>query len=399
MSRKAKILVICDYYLPGFESGEAVRTLANMVDRLGDRFDFRIITRDHDGSAVRTSYTSVKIGEWNKSGNAQVYYLSKDQVRAGALRKLIHETDADAVYLNSFFARLTILYLMLLRLRRIKQKPLIMAPEGEFSPGALSLGSSKKRAYIAGAKALLLSSKFIWKAASESEKSEISDVFGNQFEILVAPNMPPQMIYPDFKHTLKPPKKAGTARMVFLSRFMRKKNFNWLLDKLGPVEGELAFDIWGTLEEPDYWAECQRIADRLPANIRVESKGPISHELVSQTLAEYDFFVLPTLGENFGHVFIEAFASGVPVITSDRTPWRDLAEKGIGWDIPLEDPTAWNRAIQRCVAMDDTAYQSMSGKARSFAVEWLSDPEIERTNIEILNKAVTGWMYGAEPPA
>ena len=37
------ILVICDYYLPGFESGGAMRTLVNMVDRLGNNLEFKII--------------------------------------------------------------------------------------------------------------------------------------------------------------------------------------------------------------------------------------------------------------------------------------------------------------------------------------------------------------------
>jgi len=383
MPRKPKILIICDYYLPGFESGGAVRTLANMVERLGDRFDFRVITRDHDGSSVRTSYTTVKIGEWNEVGNAKVYYLSKNQVRAGSLKKLIDETDADAVYLNSFFARLTILFLVLLKLRRIRPKRVIMAPEGEFSPGALSLGAAKKKTYIAGAKALLLSNNFTWKAASDSEKGEITDVLGDHLDIRVAPNMPPRMIYPKFEPTAKPAKKARTARMIFLSRFMRKKNFNWLLANLGPVEGSLIFDIYGTLEEPDYWAECQRIAAKLPVNIKVESKGPVPHESVSETLAKYDFFILPTLGENFGHVFIEAFASGLPVIVSDRTPWRGLAEKGIGWDIPLES-AEWTRVIQRCISMTPDEHQQMSARTRAFAVEWLSDPEIERSNIEVL---------------
>ena len=388
MTARPTILIICDYYLPGFESGGAVRTLANMVERLGYRFDFRIITRDHDGSAVLTSYSTVRIDEWNQVGNAHVYYLSKDQIRAQKLKRLIVEVNPDAVYLNSFFARLTILFLVLLKFRRIAKKPVVMAPEGEFSLGALSLRASKKRAYIAAAKAILLSSNFTWKAASESEKTEIINVLGNKLDIHVAPNMPPRMIFPDFDQSEKPQKKSGSARMIFLSRFMRKKNFNWLLEHLGPIDGQIEFDIYGTLEEDDYWAECQRLASKLPTNIKIVSKGPIAHEKVSETLAKYDFFILPTLGENFGHVFIEAFASGLPVITSDRTPWRDLTRKGIGWDIPLENPTEWTRVIGRCVAMDDSEYQRMSRNARSFAVDWLSDPEIERTNIGVLSKAL-----------
>ncbi|MEQ1605248.1 MAG: glycosyltransferase family 4 protein [Pyrinomonadaceae bacterium] len=388
MPKRPTILIICDYYLPGFESGGAVRTLANMVDRLGEIFDFRIITRDHDGSAVKTPYTTVDISEWNQIGNAKVYYLSKEEIRARTLTKLINESAADAIYLNSFFSRLTIIYLTLLRFRRIEKRPTIMAPEGEFSPGALSLNPLRKKLYIANARVLLLSKSFTWKAAADEEKEDIVRVFGRSLDIHVAPNMPPKMIYSGYDQSTKPAKEADEARMIFLSRFMRKKNFNWLLEHLRGIEGKLSIDICGTLEEKDYWEECRRIAATLPKTISIKSLGPIPHEQVSETLARYDFFVLPTLGENFGHVFIEALASGVPLIISDRTPWRGLATKRIGWDLSLEHPSEWSKVVQTAVSMDNGEYRQMSAAARKFAVEWLSDPEIERSNIAILNASL-----------
>ena len=388
MSEKPIILVICDYYLPGFESGGALRTLVNMVDRLGDRFDFRIITRDHDGILVRTPYTTVKIGEWNRVGKADVYYLSKDQIRSKTLISLINEVSPAAIYLNSFFSRLTILVLTLLKLRRIRPFPVILAPEGEFSPGALSLSPLKKRLYISQAKILRLLKNFVWKAASESEKKDIETVLGKGLHILVAPNMPPRMIYQEFEQTAKPVKAAGHARLIFLSRFMRKKNFNWLLEPLGSVNGDISIDIYGTIEEEDYWAECRRIADTLPRNITIRAKGPVEHENVSATLAKYDFFILPTLGENFGHVFIEALASGCPLIISNTTPWRNLAQAGVGWDLSLDKPQQWIEVLNECAAMDNDEYQKISARARDFAVQWLSDPAIETSNIQVLEAAL-----------
>jgi glycosyltransferase involved in cell wall biosynthesis len=381
-----KILIIADYYLPGFESGGAARTLANMVERLGDRFDFRLICRDHDGVFNRESYTSVNIGEWNTVGNAQVYYLRKDEVKAGRLRQLLNETGPDAIYLNSFFSRLTIFTLALLKFRRINKTKLILAPEGEFSPGALEINSLKKSLFIPNAKAFLLSNDIIWKAASESEKLEITNRLGPGLDIRVAPNMPPRIIFPEYDQTKKRLKQSGEARMVFLSRMMRKKNLNWLLEKLGPIKGSLTMDIYGTLEEPDYWAECQRITAALPPNVSVNYKGKVAHDRVSATLFEYDFFLLPTLGENFGHVFIEALASGLPLIISDRTPWRRLEEKAIGWDLPLEDEKAWIKAVQTAVEMPGDEHAQMVASARKFALVWLLSPEIERANVEVLSK-------------
>ena len=41
---KPKILVFCDFYLPGFKSGGGMWTVVNLVDRFHDRFDFFIVT-------------------------------------------------------------------------------------------------------------------------------------------------------------------------------------------------------------------------------------------------------------------------------------------------------------------------------------------------------------------
>ncbi len=381
-------MVICDYYLPGFESGGALRTLANMVDRLGDRFDFRMITRDHDGTKILTPYTTVKIGEWNRVGKAKVYYLAKSQIRPRTLIKLIDEVSPKAIYLNSFFSRLTILTLTLLKLRRIRHVPIILAPEGEFSPGALTLRPFKKRLYISQAKFLRLFPNLVWKASSNAEKNNIEEVLGRGLDIHIAPNMPPQMIFENYAQADKPMKAAGEARLIFLSRFMRMKNFNWLLEHLKSVNGKVSIDICGTIEEADYWKECRRIADTLPSNISIEAKGPVPHEHVSATLAKYDFFILPTLGENFGHVFIEALASGCPLIVSDRTPWRNLEKKGTGWDLPLERPDEWITVLNKCVRMSNDDYQKMSATTRAFAIKWLSDPEIEKSNIEIFESTL-----------
>ena len=43
-----KIFAFADWYLPGRKGGGAVTALANLVELLGDEFDFYVFTRDRD---------------------------------------------------------------------------------------------------------------------------------------------------------------------------------------------------------------------------------------------------------------------------------------------------------------------------------------------------------------
>lgn len=386
---KPVILIICDYYLPGFESGGAMRTLVNMVERLGDSYEFKIVTRDHDGPLNKTTYTDVRVNEWNRIENSDVFYLSKKNVRPDAIRQIINQLRPDAIYLNSFFSPLTIFTLLLRRFGKVDAIPIILAPEGELVSGALSIKPIKKQLYIRKAKLLKTLDKVVWKAASEFERESIIERFGDNGKIFIAPNMPPRMILAEFDPAAKPEKRPGEVKMVFLSRFMRKKNFNWLLDHVRRLRDELTIDIYGPIEDTAYWEECKARIKTLRPNIKIEAKGTVSHENVARTLTQYHFFVLPTLGENFGHIFVEALAAGCPLIISDRTPWRNLAKDVIGWDIPLEDPDAWLAVINNCQNMDKDDYVIRSENARRFAVEWLSDPKHEESNRKVLDFALT----------
>lgn len=386
VEKKPKILVVCNYFLPGYKSGGSLRTIVNMVERLGNRFDFWIITLDHDGDGVQ--YKNVKINEWNKVEKAKVFYLSKDNVKISKMRELIRQTRPASIYLNSVFATLSVFVLLLRKLSLIPRLSIILAPEGELSDGALQLKPRKKRVFLKTAKTLGLHRNLIWKTTSEFEKYEAERVKGNGGQIFIAPNLPSRMFLEDYRQELKPEKIVGEVKMVFLSRFMRKKNFNWLLELLGGIKGNLIIDIYGNLEDGVYWKEALRLIKKLPENISVEYKGSISHDKVVKTIFEYHFFILPTLGENFGHVFIEALAAGCPLIISNRTPWRDLEKKRIGWDIALEEPDKWQKVINDCIYLADKNYSNLSSQARKFAVNWLDDPQVEEATLRVLESSL-----------
>ena len=249
--------------------------------------------------------------------------------------------------------------------------------------------SIKKKLFVGVSRAVDLYKNIIWKASTELEKAEIERIGTKKGTIFVAPDLSAHHLLADYKQSSKPEKRSGEARMVFLSRFVRKKNFKWLLEQLGDnITGRLVIDIYGPLEDAEYWNECQLIVEKLPDNILVKAMGSLSHEAAMEKMLKYHFFLLPTLGENFGHVFIESLAAGCPMIISDRTPWLDLAEKGIGWDLPLSKPEKWVATLNLCIQMDNETYSQMSAAARSFSEKWLADPAIEQMTIDVLNESL-----------
>lgn len=389
---KPKILILSDYYLPGYKSGGGMRTIVNMVERLYKKFDFFIVTRDHDGPLDKQTYKTVKIDRWNKFENAQVYYLPKDKIKISKLHELISEVNPDVLYTNSYFATLAIYMLILRKLGRIKKSNVIVAPCGELSEGALSLKAGKKKLYMRFSSIMNLYNNIVWKASNELEKAEIEKVKGKGGKIFIAADLSPKTIFPNYIQQRKPEKQIGEAKMVFLSRFSAKKNFKWLLENLKGIEGKLVIDIYGPLEDEKYWQECIQIINKLPDNIKIEAKGTIPHEQVSETLLNYHFFILPTLGENFGHVFLEALAAGCPLIISNKTPWLELKEKGVGWDLPIDNGTVWRDKLNECVALDDKSYSKLSRSAREFVCFWLQDPQIEEDTLRILEYALSNTL-------
>src|SRR5262249_32006310 len=114
---KREILVLADYYLPGFKAGGPIRCLANIVAGLGDEFAFKVVTRDRDyGDGA--PYPGIVPNAWHSLGKARVLHLSPGNLNARTLRRVISESNSPVVYLNSFFSPFFTLRTLLLRWAR-----------------------------------------------------------------------------------------------------------------------------------------------------------------------------------------------------------------------------------------------------------------------------------------
>ncbi|HLA72646.1 MAG TPA: glycosyltransferase family 4 protein, partial [Steroidobacteraceae bacterium] len=114
-------------------------------------------------------------------------------------------------------------------------------------------------------------------------------------------------------------KSPHCRRLVFLGHLWRTKGVETLLEAAPHLPDGVTVDLFGPLDE--YTPEMLR--ERGAG--RVTYRGFLSHDEVEKTLWNYDCLVLPTFhpGEGYPGVIAEAFAHGLPVIS---TRWLAIPE-------------------------------------------------------------------------
>lgn len=386
---KPRILVFCDYYLPGIKGGGGMWAVKNIIERFHSVYDFFVVTRNHDGRDDLSPYTTVKTNGWNDVGNAGVFYLAPQNITSRRLGDIVNEICPDAVFLNSVFSTPVVKFLLARRRKLFADVPVILASTGELASATLKVRRARKNVYLATAKTFDLYQGVIWRASFPEEKTEIEKIFGTGCEIRLAPDLTPKTILPEYRQSDKPAKSPGHAKFIFVSRIARKKNLLFFLQILKKCEiGKLELEIAGPAEDPAYWNDCLEASAKLGNNIQITISGTLSNEEALLRLADSHFLILPTLNENFGYVCIEALAAGCPLMLSDQTIWSDLSAGGLGWNLALSDEQGWIDAIEAAVAMDSQKFEQMSHNARDFAIDWLADTSIEQATADLLRDAV-----------
>jgi glycosyltransferase involved in cell wall biosynthesis len=375
MSKK-KILIFIDWYLPGYKAGGPIQSVSNLVEHLKDEIDFFIITRDTDYCEA-TPYPGVKSNEWNlQPDGVSIYYFSADQLSRSNMRNLIRNTEFDQVYLNGIYSYYFTL-IPLVYLRKKHDKRIIIASRGMLSEGSMNVKKTKKQFFIRAVKVLKLFDKVLFHATTEAEQKEIRAVFGDKIEIKVAANLPGKNAN---KTNARREKKQGKISLVNIARIAPEKNLLYALQVLKQVKSEVEFDFYGPVYDQQYWEECKLILDELPQNISANYKGSVESSRVPALLEKYHMMFMPTTGENFGHIILQALSAGCPVIISDQTPWKNLDKEKAGNVLPLDNMEGFAGVIDQAANKSQAEYEKLSGSAFVYANQYMNNPEIIRQN-------------------
>ncbi|RLD79248.1 MAG: glycosyl transferase, partial [Bacteroidetes bacterium] len=288
-----KILIFIDWFLPGYKAGGPIRSIANLTAQLSDEFEFFIISRNSDYLA-KNPYQSVKANQWVVfTENINVFYFSDDQLNIRNIKNLVKNTDFDKAYINGIYS----FYFSLLPVYLLKKtgKKVVVASRGMLSEHSFSSKNFKKKMFIFFANLTRFYQNVFFHVTNDQERKEVLKLIDNPRGFMIAPNLPPKVIN---QKPAKRIKKTATLKLVSIARISIEKNTLYALNVLANAnyEGEIDFDLYGSIYQQEYWNKCLGIINRLPAHIKVIYKGELDNQKVAETLSKYHFSFLPSLG-------------------------------------------------------------------------------------------------------
>lgn len=376
------VLSFIDWYLPGYRAGGTLKAFANQVSHFNQDYRFKIITRDTDYMET-VPYNNVVSNQWNKIGdNIEVFYASADNINYGFLNKLVSETEFDSVYIHGIYS----LWFSIMPIRwakKFKAKKIVIAAHGMLGAHAFSVKSKKKKLFARLTKILGFYNNVFFHAANRAEAQDVRKAIGNSAKIIVAEEMPMNMVLDEWKPRKK---EAGLLTMATVARIAPEKNTLYGLEcLLHCTEGEITYNMYGPVYEEEYWKQCQEVIKSIPPNVTVNYMGSLPGDEVLGMLQQQHLMFLPTTGENFGHTILESFMAATPVLISDQTPWKDLNTRGIGWELSLNNKKLFAEKIMALAQMKQPEFDNLSKNSLSFANDFIHDETIKLQNDQLFN--------------
>ena len=339
------IFISIPWFSPAYKAGGPIQSIVNLVQNFDENISYKIYcgNTDLDGKLLE----DIKFDTWNYfSNNTQVYYTSTQNSKD--LKREIEFIKPNVFFIIGMFSwHFNILPIFF----NFKDKK-ILSVRGMLHPGALTQKSLKKKVFISVLKTFGIQKKINFHATDEIEAGYIKNIFGHNSKVYLANNF--GKIFESKNAIVKLPHELKLITVALISPM---KNHLLVLQSLKNCNLKIDYTICGPIKDQAYWQLCLTEINNLPSNISVNYKGEILHTFIEKELSENHVFIMPSKSENFGHAISEALSCGMPVITSNFTPWNDLdkAKAGINVD---NDIVSIQKAISFFADMNQEMFNS-----------------------------------------
>lgn len=211
-------------------------------------------------------------------------------------------------------------------------------------------------------------------AVSTALKKKMQGLTNKTIEVV--PN-----IIPDYMFEYKDmPNKASLSDFLFISvgNLIKSKSFDLTITAFANVvqkHRNAKLIIVGEGPEED---GLRKLVNELGVKDKVDFKGKISNMDLANLLKICDCFVLTSKFETFGVVYIEAMASGLPVIATRCGGPEEFINPKNGILVPVDDTEAISEAMVRMIKEKDFEFEYLRNFAYNLSSEQIVVQKIER---------------------
>lgn len=160
-------------------------------------------------------------------------------------------------------------------------------------------------------------------------------------------------------------KTSPTIKLICVARLIERKGVQHILRALCALPDSIKLTVVG---EGNYMHVLQQLASELKLDNRVNFYGYCPRDKLVQLYNRSDIFVLPSMAESFGMVFVEAMSCGLPVIGARVGGVPDIIKEENGILVTPDSVDDVVSAIQH-LASDESLRNSMAKENRRKAVE------------------------------
>jgi len=292
--------------------------------------------------------------------NCRIYYGQSQYSNTGLnLREIVKSRD-----IFHLFGIWSPFHIKLFYYVKKFKKKIIISTLGATEPWSLNQKKLKKQiAWQIYQKRILNNCDYV-HATSELEKDHLIDL-GIKTPIKLIPH---GVIVKNRKKKISALNKKKVA--LFFSRIHKKKGILELLNSWAEIKPEnWILKIYGPVSDIKYLKEIKNKIELLSLRENVKVFEPVfDTEKKEQIFLNSDCFLLPSKSENFGMSIVEALSYGIPVLTTEGTPWSILSKINGGKVINFSQENL-TISLKEILNMGDEELISMGSNGRNYLLK------------------------------
>lgn len=385
-----KVLIVSPSFYPAFHYGGPIFSAHYIAKALSkEGFKVLVLTSNANGKDKLNIETNRFI---SINDNYLIKYHNTFRLTEKSFSLLLNLNkyikSTDLVYLISVFSYTTPFTILLCL---SKKKPIILAPKGQLAYWSMHQGSRLKKLWL---KLFIQSSlsNIIWHATSEHEAKDIKLLFPNA-QIMI---IPLGIDLDEFKNNVATKDKnfytkyigmdiSNKKVIVSISRIHKKKGYDILIKAIDLLKTDYQ-DLVLIIAGNDFGEKLN--LKKLITELKLEKRIFIIDYLEGKEKISFlkngDIFALASHDENFGVVYAEALASGLPIIASKNTPWQDVEKFNCGKWVE-NTPSKFAEAILSILNFD---YKIMGENGKKYVASHFScENTVEQFN-KLLEKII-----------